>query len=165
MGKKKAKRVNVKGGESNDVKQIRALLYKEQEGHIKGDVKQILSCYAPGFVGYRANTAGPELWQVGQVGLDALRKMVSQSTKAFERASEHPEWEFGNEVLHIDVKDGRAIALTQHYARISDPEAREVVFSQFKSTWMLAKNRGAWKITNFIGFVEGGQKVWKLLPE
>jgi len=165
MGKKKRKKIAAKGGESNEVKQVRELLYKEQEGHIKGDVKQILSCYAPGFVGYNANYEGPELWQVGPVGLDALRKVLSQSTKVLAKMSEHPEWEFGNEVLHIDAKDGRAIALTQHYGAIPDLEAQEVVAYQFKSSWMLAKNRGAWKITSFIAFVEGQQNVWRLPPE
>ena len=52
--------VSVWADEAEDVQQIRELLYKEQEGTFKGERDKIMSCYALGFVGYRAWTSATE---------------------------------------------------------------------------------------------------------
>ena len=153
-------------GESEDVRQVRDLLYKEQQSFIKGDSEQLISCYAPGIVGYRAWGNEPELWAVGVVGLDSLRTQYAASAVEWaDILAKHPEWEYGNEVLHIHVKNDRAIALTKHWASMPDTTARETIDGQHQSVWMLAKNDGEWKITSFIGGVTFKQTIWKMPPE
>ena len=77
----------------------------------------------------------------------------------------HPERLQLSEVLHVNVKDDRAIALTKHASVVPDTTAREYLFNEFESLWMLAKLDGAWKITGFIGQIPGDQKVFKQDPE
>ena len=153
-------------GESEDVGQVRDLLYTEMGGFLKGDPDQIISCYASGFVGYGAWGNEPELWTVGIVGLDSLRTQYAASAVEWAaNFAKHPEWKYGNEVLHIDVKNDRAIALTKHWAAMPDTTARETIVGQHQSVWMLAKNDGEWKITSFIGGITFDQKIWKMPPE
>ena len=147
--------------ESEDVQKVRALLYKEQDSYLQGDTEQLLSCYAPGFVSYGAGGQGPELWQVGFVGLDSLRTgyaVPAANTPSW--LQRHPEVRSGNEVLHVSVKDGRAIALTQHWSSLPDTTARETLYTMHQTVWMAAKVGSEWKITGFIGGVKAEQRVW-----
>ena len=59
--------------ESEDVKQVRDRLNREFDGHAAGDPDQIMSNYAPSFVGYWANGRSVDNWTVAIVGLDSLR--------------------------------------------------------------------------------------------
>lgn len=152
-------------GESADVQQVRALLYKEQQSYIKGDVDQLVSCYAPDFVGHGGGP-DPAIWQVGIIGLDSLRTQYGGSAKkAAAWWARHPEWDGGSEVLHVHVKGDRAIALTKHWGSVPDSTARETIFNTHQTVWLLAKRNGEWKITAFIGGITTDQKVWKMLPE
>jgi hypothetical protein len=138
-------------GESEDAQKVRALLYKEQDSVMEGDQERLLSCYAPDFVGYLAGGEGPELWQVGIVGLDSLRSLyAAKTTDNPSWLKRHPEVRYLNEVLHISIKDDRAIALTQHWSSLPDTTARETLNGMHQSVWMLAKVKGEWKIRAFV---------------
>ena len=153
-------------GESEDTQQVRDLLYKEQDSYLKADTEQLLSCYSPDFVGYWGSGEGPELWSVVVVGLDSLRSQyAAQAKQMVDWLAKHPEVTFGNEVVHINIKNDRAIALTQHWATIPDTTARETIAGKHQSVWMLAKINDEWKITSFIGQVILEQTVWKQGPE
>jgi len=154
-------------GESEEVQQVRERLYKEWEGWEKGDPEQIVSGYAPGFVGYFAGGGrGPEFWTVGRVGLDSLR--TQYAANAVERAAtwaKHPNWSHGDEVLHVHVKDDHAIALTQQWVAMPDSTNRQTIINEYQSVWMLKKIKEEWKITNWISSVSSKQTVWKWQPE
>lgn len=152
-------------GESEDVQQVRNLLYKEQQSFIKGDVDQLLSCYAPDVVGHGWGP-DPAIWRVDIIGLDSLRTQYGGNAKKTAAWwARHPEWDGGNEVLHVHVKGARAIALTKHWGTVPDSTARETIFNTHQTLWLLAKREGAWKITSFIGGITAHQEVWKMLPE
>lgn len=159
-------RVPAWAGESEDVQKVRALLYKEQDSYLQGDTERLLSCYAPDFVGYQANGEGPELWRVGIVGLDSLRsRYAADAATAPSWLKRHPEVQYGNEVVHISVKDDRAIALTQHWSSLPDTTARETRNGIHQSVWMLAKVKGEWRITGFISGTRAKQTIWEQGPE
>ena len=154
------------GGETSDVQQVRELLYKDIDGHFKGDPEQVLSCYAPGFVGYQASGEGPELWEVGMVGLDALREAKEANVVEIPATwAKHPEWSHDREVLHVHLKDNHAIAWTQQLAVMPDSTARETIVFKWQDVWMVAKIKDEWKITNAIWRVKVEQTVWKWNPE
>ncbi len=149
-----------------DVQQIRDLLYRENEGHHKGDQEQIYSCYAPGFVGYSANGYDPEVWVIWIAGLEELRSKYAQNVKeSSDKYAEHPDWARGTEVHHVNVYNDHAIALTFHWDWKPDPKTRENITNSHRTVWMLAKIRGEWKITSFIGQITTEQRIWKLGPE
>lgn len=154
-----------RAAESKDVQQVRELLYKEQESYIKGDVDQLVSCFAPDFVAHGGGP-DPEIWRVMIVGLDSLKAQYGGgATRAAAWLARHPELESGNEVLHVHVKGDRAIALTKHWSSVPDSTARQTIFQKHQTVWMLAKREGAWKITSFIGGITASQEVWKMPPE
>lgn len=150
-----------------EVQQVLEIIYMEMEGHVKGDPDQIMSCYAPGFVGYRAWTEDPEDWNVRIVGLDSLRVKYAEPARGNPaRRSKYPSsWEYFADFPHVHVKDNRAIVVWKMYSRMPDPKARETLNNMFRSVWLLAKIKGKWKITNWIGGVTDSQKVTKWTPE
>jgi len=151
--------------ESADVQQVRDLLYKEQQSFMKGDVEQLVSCYAPDFVGHGWGP-DPAIWRVDIVGLDSLRTQYGGSAKkAAAWWARHPEWDGSGEVLHVHVKGDRAIALAKYWGSVPDSTARETLFNIHQTVWLLAKRNGEWKITSFIGGITTDQKVWKMPPE
>lgn len=100
------------------------------------------------------------------MGLDSLRAQYGgNAKKAAAWWAWHPEWDGGNEVIHVHVKGDRAIALTKHWGIVPDSTVRENIFDTHQTVWLLARREGAWKITAFIGGVTADQKVWKMLPE
>lgn len=151
--------------ESKDVQQVQDLLYKEQDSYMKGDVNQLVSCYAPDFVAHGWGP-DPEIWGVGIIGLDSLRAQYGAgATRSAAWLARHPEVASGNEVVHVHVKGDRAIALTKHWSSIPDSTARETIFQKHQTVWLLARRDGAWKITSFIGGITSQQEVWKMAPE
>ena len=156
---------SVWAGEPKEVQEVRELLYREIEGHEKGDPDQIISCYAPGFVGYWAMTEDPEDWGIWVVGLDSLRTKYAEPTRNMPAwLARHPEVTFGREVRHVHAMGDHAIAVTKHFNVIPDSTARETIRNEHQSVWMLAKIKGEWKITSWIGGVTGRQQVTKMAP-
>ncbi|MBI2503244.1 MAG: hypothetical protein HYW07_08420 [Candidatus Latescibacteria bacterium] len=122
--------------ESSDVQQVRGLLYKEQQSYIKGDVEQLVSCYAPDFVGHGWGP-DPAIWRVDVVSLDSLRAQYGGSAqKAAAWWARHPEWDGSGEVLHVHVKADRAIALTKHWGSVPDSTARRPFPGQCSSWYV-----------------------------
>jgi len=156
------------GDKAEDIEQVRKILQKEQDSWRKGDREQLMSCFAPGFVGYQAWGGRFNLINVSHIGLDSLRaNYVSQVPEGGYGATlaKHPERTVRFEVIHIDVKDNHAIGLTKHFGIVPDTTARETIIGEFESLWMLAKIEGEWKITSFIGQISSEQTVWKQGPE
>ena len=138
--------------ESEDVQQVRDLIYKEIEGHHKADPDQIMSCYADGFVGYWADEKEPDRWFIWIVGLDSLRSQYAEGGQSLEeQQSRWPGHRTGSEVLHVQVVQDRAIASTKGWSSIPDSTARRTLNRRGESGWMLAKQDGEWKITSFVG--------------
>ena len=155
-------------GESEEVQQVRNVINKEWEGWYKtGDPEQIVSGYAPGFVGYSAaGGRGPEFWTVGIVGLDSLRSQYAAgAVDSPGDLAKHPDWSHGDEVLHVHIKDSHAIALTQQWFAMPDSTNRQTIINEHQSVWMLKKIKEEWKITNWIGMISSKQTVWKWQPE
>lgn len=151
--------------ETKDVQQVRDLLYKEQDSYMKGDVDQLVSCYAPDFVGHGWGP-DPGIWRVDVVGLDSLRAGYgANAARAAEWLARHPEMDGGNEVIHVHVKGDRAIALTKHWSSVPDSTARRNLFHKHQTVWLLARRDGAWKITSFIAGITSEQQVWQVPPE
>lgn len=142
-----------------EVEQVRDHIYKETAGHIKGDPDQIMSCYAPGAAIFWANGRGPETWTVAVAG-DSLRTQYA-GPKRDNPSPPSNEPQNGREVIHVDVKDNHAIAVSRHWSTRRDSTARETIFNEFRSVWMLAKIEGEWKITNAIGAVTADQEIRK----
>ena len=135
------------------------------ESWFRGDPEQIISCYAPDFVGYAANYGGTEVWDVAVGSLDSLRQPVSVSIQFAATWSRHPEWSRSKEVLHVHTKDDHAIALVHQEAVRPDTTARETTVDTWEDVFMLAKIKGEWKITNVIWRTSGDQMVRRWLPE
>jgi hypothetical protein len=68
-------------------------------------------------------------------------------------------------VIHVDVKDNHAIAVSRHWGTRRDSTAQETIFNESRSVWMLAKIEGEWKITSALGAVTSDQKVRKWGPK
>lgn len=150
-------------GEAEEAAQIRTLLYKEVDSWFKGDPDQIISCYAPSFVGYAAN--GTEAWEVSVGSLDSLKQLVSASVQFAASFAKHPNWSHSREVLHVHIKGDHAVALLHQEAVIPDTTARETTNNTWEDVFMLAKVKGEWKITSAIWRTSVDQKVWRGLPE
>lgn len=155
---------SVWAGESEEG-QIRALLCKEVDSWFKGDPDQIISCYAPNFVGYAAKYGGTEAWEVSVGSLDSLRQLVSASVQLAANFAKHPNWSHSREILHVHIKDDHAVALLHQEAVIPDTTARETTTDVWEDVFMLTKIKGEWKITSAIWRTSGDQKVWRGMPE
>jgi hypothetical protein len=148
-----------------EIEQVRDLIYKEIAGHIKGDPDQIMSCYAdaPGTAIFLANGRGPETWTVAVAG-DSLRTQYA-GPKRDNPSPPSNEPQNGREVIHVDVKDNHAIAVSRHWGTRRDSTAQETIFNESRSVWMLAKIEGEWKITSALSAVTSDQKVRKWGPK
>lgn len=151
--------------EATEVEQVRKILEKEQDSWIKGDPEQLMSCYAPSYVGFSANGGRFDLASVTQVGLDTLRANVASQTVNVAAQYAKPGRIHHFEVAHIDIKDDHAIGLTRHWNATPDSTARETIHVEWKSLWMLTKTSGEWKIFSVLGFISAEQLVWKWNPE
>jgi len=153
-------------GEEEDVAQVRNLLHKEMNSCMKGDVEQILSCYDDDvFVGYWAMTENPQNWAVWINTPEELKNYAESHRGRPERTAKHPDWQRMREVRHINVKGNHAVAVTNHLTIMNDEKNRETITNEHQSVWLLAKNKGSWKITNFIGGVTRSQNIRKSAPE
>lgn len=148
--------------ESADTQQVRELLNKESEGHLKGKPEQIISCFTPDAVMYWAMAENPSEWYIWQAGIDSLRVNYAAGATAMAAViAKHPEWMFGNEVSHIHVMGDHAIATTKHWSVLPDSTTRETIYNHHQSVWMLEKKEGAWKIASVIATVTSEQKISK----
>ena len=151
-----------------DAQQIRRLFRKVWEEEAKGDPSSAIAACAPDFVAYAAFFGGPEFWTVEIVGKDTFLKHVRKEEASRER---YATWakpatgSHGEEVLHVDVKDDRAIALTQKWRAQPNTTAREDILTQYQEVVMLARIEGEWKMTNTIVGVNYAQKVNKWGPK
>ena len=143
---------------------VKALLYKEIDAWFKGDPKEILSCYAPEFVGYQAKFASPEAWDVVVTNRDSMQ-YVGQSVELAAKFKAHSDWQHKREMLHVSVSNDRALALVRQEATIPDSTARETIENTWEDVFMLAKTDGEWKITNAIWRTAGNQRVQRWLPD
>jgi hypothetical protein len=150
--------------QKEDAQQIRSLFRKVWEDEAKGDPSSAIEACAPDIVAYAAFFGGPEFWTVEMVGLDAILKHNTPEEKLREW---HATWakpatgSHGEEVLHVDVKDDRAIALTQKWRAQPDATVREDILTQYQEVVMLAKIEGEWKMTNSIVGINYEQKINK----
>lgn len=100
------------------------------------------------------------------MGTEALRKALDGGVPQVAAAlAKHPDWSWTAEVLHVDVKDGRAIAFNQHRTVETDPAAREDIVNLEQEVVLLAKINGAWKITSSIQGINAAQRIRKWGPE
>ena len=153
-------------GQEEEAKKVRDLLIKEMTSCMKGDVQQILSCYADDiFVGYYAMTENPQDWAVWIDKKEELTKYAESHKGRPEIAAKHPDWQHINEVRHVNVKGDHAIAVTNHLTIMYDDKAREDIINEHQSVWLLTRSKGSWKITNFIGGVTQSQTISKRSPE
>ena len=60
-------------GESEDVKEVRALIYEEIDSFLEFDQEAVLALYAEDVVGYWAYRRGPAAIEVWVSGIDSLR--------------------------------------------------------------------------------------------
>ena len=142
-------------GESDDVRQVRQLLYTEFEGHAKFDLGQILSCYVENCVGSFAHgSPDPRRWSLTVVGIDSLRILKEEALiETRDNMAVFENLVIGDEVQHIEVKRDAAIASSRHYGSGMNKETGERVRWDWINFWMLRKIRGQWKITSFISQV------------
>ena len=153
-------------GESEDIQQIRSLFKKVWADGTNGDPTSAIAFCAPDVVYYVAFGGGPELWSVAIVGQESFRKLAdSETQKEACNWAKHPAWSHGEEVLHVNIKDARAIVLTQKWGGQPDSTAREDIRTKYQEVVMLAKMNGEWKITNGIVGVNYEQKVIKWDPK
>ena len=158
----------IRAASADDEQQIRDVFSEHQNGWYEGNLEQILSTMSADFVSYNALSRPTNTWAVGLVGRDAFRDQADQG-EGLEQAKNlwdaHPEWQRGHEVLHINIKEGQAIALTQHFSVQPDPEQRETLINEWQSVWMLAREDGTWKITSWISHTWGDQNVYRMPPQ
>lgn len=142
-------------GESDDVRQVRQLLYTEFEGHAKFDLGQILSCYVENCVGSFAHgSPDPRRWSLTVVGIDSLRILKEEALiETRDNMAVFENLVIGDEVQHIEVKRDAAIASSRHYGSGMNKETGERVRWDWINFWTLRKIRGQWKITSFISQV------------
>ena len=147
-----------------EAQKVKAVLYKEIDAWFKGDPKEILSCYAPDFVGYQAKFASPEAWDVVVTSRDSMQ-YVGQSVEFAAKFKAHSDWHHKREMLHVSVSNDRALALVRQEATIPDSTARETIENTWEDVFMLAKTDGVGKITNAIWRTAGNQRVQRWLPD
>ena len=161
MSKQKKQKAE-KSKEPDDVRQIHDLFREIWDGEKRGDPSSAIAACASDIVAYSAFLGGPEFWTVEIVGLDGVLK---HNTPEETLREWHAKWakpdadRRGEEVLHVDVKDNRAIALTQKWKMHSDSKAREDILTQFQEVVLLSKLNGKWKMTNSIVGVNFRQQV------
>jgi hypothetical protein len=150
----------------DDAQQIRDQFKKVWADLAKGDPASAIAFCAPDPVYYGAWAGGPELWSVEQVGMDAFRKSIGSEVEEIKaNLAKHPEWAWGAEVLHVDVKDDRAIVFNQSWTAKPDSTAREHITELSQEVVLLAKLNGEWKITNSITGINWVQKISKWGPQ
>jgi len=163
----------------NDVRQIRKVLISLMVGHHKFDPEQILSCFAPEFVAYTTLPAqrkykyqhlmkgdysiiiDPEDWTVQYASLGAYRKWVEKRMGELKREPVNPNIKHFDEVHNVHIWGSQAIAVTEHGQKMFCPITRETIHTWNRSVWMLAKIKGKWKITGYIGAVDMGRNTTK----
>ena len=144
--------------------QVKAVLYKEIDAWFKGEPKEILSCYAPDFVGYHAKSASPEAWDVVVTNRDSMQ-YVGQSVELAAKFKAHSDWQRKREMLHVSVSNDRALALVRQEVTFPDSTTRETIQNTWEDVFMLAKTDGEWKITNAIWRTTDNQRVKRWLPD
>ena len=157
-----------KQAQKEDAQQIRDLFQKVWDDEIRGDPSSAIAACAPDLVAYSAFLGGPEFWTVEIVGLDGVLKHNTPEEKLREW---HAKWakpdadRRGEEMVHVDVKDNRAIALTQKWKMQSDSKAREDILTQFQEVVLLAKIDETWKMTHSIVGINYEQQINRWGPE
>ena len=176
---------NLLADEAEDVQQITELLRKEGMSVWECKPEEVLSCYAPGFVGYHAMpdsisrtrfringyyvSSDPEDWVVRITTADELRKyaltFVDKAPRRWEDfIAEHPEWK-GNFDVNVNVKGDHAIAVHRGWWLMPDSKDRKTEYSEWRSVWMLARIKREWKITNWISNISRCNWVRNWVPE
>jgi len=149
---------------AKDREAVRQLLQTEQDGWHEGDAEKVLSCYAEDVVQYGAAGGRLHLATVHSIGHEGLRQeQVANVEAAAKHWKAHPDEAPTFEVLHVDVKDKQALALTQHGFTRQDETSKETIHSLHQSLWMLAKNGGEWKVTHVLGATAHEQIVTRSL--
>lgn len=157
-------KVPVWAEESADVRQIRSLFDTIWTEEPKGNPAPIIGGTASDVVYYDARGGGPELWTVSLVGLEAMH-VESMLREYATMMKKHPEWSSGAEVLHVNVKDDRAIALTQKWTNKPDSTVGVGTYARYQEVVMLAKIDGVWKITSSIVGVGYSEMTYKMDPK
>lgn len=152
-------------GESEEVQQIRNVFYDIWEGWYVGNPEQIDRHFAEDFVGISAPFNEPQLWTIGLVGLESIKEADKRAVEQAKTWAEHPNWSHGEEVLHVHIKDDRAVAFNQQWSVKPDSTKRETIVIKAQEVVLLAKIKGEWKITTSLWSTKVDQTVWKWDPE
>jgi len=152
-------------GESEEVQQIRNVFDDLWEGWYVGNPEQIDRHFAEDFVGIAANGNQPQFWEVTVVGLEAVKELDKGAVEQAKTWAEHPNWSRNKEVLHVHVKDDRAVAFNQYLGTQPDSTNRETIVIKAQEVVLLAKIKGEWKITTSVWGTKVDQTVWKWDPE
>ena len=164
--------------EAADIEQVKKVLYRYEEGVFGGDAKKIKSCFASDFVAYGIiadsltfytfqggnSYIDPEDMYVVGIGADFIQKHAEQFSYYPEYLKKHPDYIHTTKVSHVHVNGTKAFAVTRHLRRWNDENARENIFREHRTVWMLSKTREEWKVTSFIGPVTSLQSVLKMRP-
>lgn len=158
---------------------VKAVLEKELKGALEGNVEQVKSCYAEGFMGVMAWSPGitlnrlhssgtnyypdPEDWIIVISNAAELDKYAEAFRGAPERIKKM-KVERGNGVVSVKVKDDCALAVTRHWGSWLETKTNENVNVEMRSVWMLKKIKGEWKIASFVGHVSRSVLVSKAYP-
>lgn len=123
---------------ADDAQDIRELIIKENVSHHKGDVNEIMSCYAPDAIIYWQMSDNPEDILIAYVGSEEIRKNYAENAK--KRENTEPSCE----VRHVNVNGNCAVAVSRHW-KVGEVYPLE---GTHHSQWTLKKIGGAWKITS-----------------
>ena len=148
----------------DDAQQIRQLFQTHWSGWYEADLEQILSTVTEDLVTYDARGGRPAYtWGVGHVGRGSFRDRIADQIVRGKAAWEEHEaqWDRGDEVIHIHIKADHALAVTYQWVSQPDEATNETVVNEWQSVWMLAKEKGVWKITGWVGQVMGDQTVYQ----
>ncbi|MFC1528356.1 hypothetical protein ACFL5B_00450 [Candidatus Latescibacterota bacterium] len=144
--------------------------------------EQALERFAPGFIGYAANSdrvrlymfhggiIDPEDWIINIAGPDDLRKYVENTIREAtitrpERKKTRSNYNVIIEILHVHVNGNHAISVARRVDSGNDPTTHEWISTEQRSVFFLSKIRGQWKFTSKISTISWNQFIGKNIPE
>jgi len=164
--------------EAGDIRQVRNVITRYEDGVFTGDAQKIISCFAPDFVAYSTVTDSlsmytfrgdspyfdPDFWYVTGIGPEFIRKHAERFTTYPEKLRNNPDYRHVTTISHVSVNGDRALAVTSHKRMWRDLDARETVTREHRTVWMLSRIRGEWKVTSYISPITWYQSVMKMSP-
>ncbi len=153
---------------SKDIEGARAVVLREIEGCLKGNVEQVMSCYdADNVVFYHTGAnQDPKTWIIWSVGRDDILKYAAGMKDMPARMMKTPGIMQTAEIQHVDVKSNNALVVARYHLVTPDKEKGKTTTTDWESVFFLKKNaKGEWKINGGLGGATWKREITDLVTQ